>query len=316
MRIGLVLGAGGLAGTAFHAGVLAALAEEAGWDARDAEVVVGTSAGSTTAALLRAGLSPVDLFARVSGRAMSAEGRRLLDGVAPPAPAARRLPRGLPRPASAGLLRSALLRPGSVHPGALLAAALPLGATPNAEIAAAIAPLHDRWPERALWISAVRLDTGARVVFGRDDDAPPATVGEAVTASCAIPGYYEPPLIGGVRFVDGGVRSLCAADVTAGLGLDLVVVSAPMATTAWAERSREGGWRSAARAQLELEVRRVRGRGTPVLVLAPGAEARRVMSGAVMDARRRPEIARVARDGALAGLSGEAGALLDRLRAG
>jgi predicted acylesterase/phospholipase RssA len=48
----LVLGGGGLAGTAFHAGLLSATAER-GWDARDADVVVGTSAGSTSAAPLR-----------------------------------------------------------------------------------------------------------------------------------------------------------------------------------------------------------------------------------------------------------------------
>ena len=56
-RIGLVLGAGGAVGHAFHAGVLAALADETGWDAREAEVVVGTSAGSVVGALLRAGMS-------------------------------------------------------------------------------------------------------------------------------------------------------------------------------------------------------------------------------------------------------------------
>ena len=55
-RIGLVLGAGGVAGGAFHAGVLAALEEATGWDPRTAAVVVGTSAGSITGATLRAGL--------------------------------------------------------------------------------------------------------------------------------------------------------------------------------------------------------------------------------------------------------------------
>ena len=39
-RIGLVLGAGGVVGHAFHTGVLAALQEETGWDARGAELIV------------------------------------------------------------------------------------------------------------------------------------------------------------------------------------------------------------------------------------------------------------------------------------
>ncbi len=52
MSFALVLGAGGQAGEAFHRGVLRAMTD-VGLDARDAEVVVGTSAGSITAASLR-----------------------------------------------------------------------------------------------------------------------------------------------------------------------------------------------------------------------------------------------------------------------
>src|SRR4051794_18162851 len=51
-RIGLVLGAGGLTGDAFHRGVLRALADR-GYDARAADLVVGTSAGSMVGAFLR-----------------------------------------------------------------------------------------------------------------------------------------------------------------------------------------------------------------------------------------------------------------------
>jgi NTE family protein len=44
----LVLGAGGPVGSAFHAGVLRALAESCGWDPRRAELIIGTSAGART----------------------------------------------------------------------------------------------------------------------------------------------------------------------------------------------------------------------------------------------------------------------------
>ena len=73
-----MLGAGGIAGGAFHSGVLAALHESTGWDPRDAAVIVGTSAGSVTAAALRAGLSAADGLARAQGRSMSPEGQHLL----------------------------------------------------------------------------------------------------------------------------------------------------------------------------------------------------------------------------------------------
>src|SRR4051794_24860940 len=61
--VGLVLGAGGVVGGAYHAGALAALTEAAGWDARTADVVVGTAAGSLARAAPRAGLSGAGPFA-------------------------------------------------------------------------------------------------------------------------------------------------------------------------------------------------------------------------------------------------------------
>ena len=66
-RVGLVLGAGGAAGAAYHAGALLALQVDTGWDPRTADVIVGTSIGSIVASLLRAGLSTDDLAAWGSG---------------------------------------------------------------------------------------------------------------------------------------------------------------------------------------------------------------------------------------------------------
>jgi NTE family protein len=128
------------------------------------------------------------------------------------------------------------------------------------------------------------------------------------------PRLLRTPLLDGVRYVDGGVRSLCNLDLMAGLGLDLVAVSAPMSTSRWIDRSRDSGWRSAARAQLEREAKKVRSRGTPVLLLHPNARVRAAMRGASMDVSRRPTIAELVRDSALAGLGSRDAALLRRLR--
>src|SRR5207302_7220597 len=77
-RIGLVLGAGGSVGHAYHAGVLAGSEEGTGWDPRRAEVIVGTSAGSVVAALLRAGLDANDLARASLGEELSRPGAELL----------------------------------------------------------------------------------------------------------------------------------------------------------------------------------------------------------------------------------------------
>lgn len=64
------------------------------------------------------------------------------------------------------------------------------------------------WPVESLWLCAVRLDDGVRTVFGRSsDDVPIVSVGTAVAASCAVPGFYSPVKITGPRYVDAGIWS-------------------------------------------------------------------------------------------------------------
>src|SRR4051794_3129932 len=55
-RIGLVLGAGGVLGAAWMAGALVALQERLPIPIGEAELIVGTSAGSVVAAALRCGV--------------------------------------------------------------------------------------------------------------------------------------------------------------------------------------------------------------------------------------------------------------------
>lgn len=306
--MGLVLGAGGLTGTAFHAGVLTALAEDAGWDARDSEVIVGTSAGATAAALMRAGFPPRDYLSRVVGAPLSAEGDAIL-GALPPLvqPAARSPVRW--RPAAGGLAVRLTRRPWRLRPGVAAAALLPSGTRPVDPGAARLRPLFQDWPDRPLWICAVSLDSGRRVVFGRDAQA---SVADAVAASCAVPGYYEPATVGSERLVDGGAWSLLNLDLLAGVGLDLVVVSAPLSTTDWVAIDPGNALRVPARAQQEREAAHVRRSGTPVLVFQPDARTRHVMGTRSMDVRKRSPVALAARAQARAVLREVSGRLSPR----
>jgi NTE family protein len=290
MRVGLVLGGGGLTGTAFHAGVVAAL-HDLGLDARDADLVVGTSAGSTAGALLRAGLAPSDYFARVTGAPLSPAGAALLGGLPPLAAPAEPTSHSR-RSAAPDLARRVVLAPWRYPIGVLAAAVLPVGSRPVDAGAARLAPLFDGWPARPLWITAVSLRDGRRVVFGRDAEG---SVAQAVAASCAIPGYFAPVIVAGERLVDGGVHSLVNLDLVAGEGLDLVVASAPLSTHDWPARDWGHGWRVAARVQLQREVRAVAATGTRALVVAPDAALRAVMGRDSMDPARRPPVARAAR---------------------
>ena len=151
MRVGLVLGAGGATGHAFHAGVLSALAERTGWDPRTAELIVGTSAGSGVGSLLRIGLSAQDLAARASDQPLSAQGARLVAKYGTPAAAfaqATQAPAGPRRIAGPGVLASAMRRPWTVRATAVAAAMLPPGRRSTKPISAGINAVHGPgWPE-------------------------------------------------------------------------------------------------------------------------------------------------------------------------
>jgi NTE family protein len=310
-RIGVVLSAGGEAGLAFHAGVLAGLAEGIGWDPNTADLLMGTSAGSVAAAALRAGLSPGDMAAMVEGSPLTPKGAALIApvGDAPPTHPPRTKRRTLPAfgPSAPRILLAAARRPWQVRPASLMAGLLPEGTVPTSAISDGVnALLGDVWPTRPLWVCAVRLEDGKPVIFGQDG-APPARIGEAVSASCAIPAYFAPVQIDGVRYVDGGAHSLTHLLEVAGEGLDLVVVIAPMSRTG--HRSIPGllaGWsagnvfvREASRAQLGLEALVVRRRGTPVVAFQPTAEDQKAMGLNLMDPRRRAHVVRQARTSTL-----------------
>ena len=81
--IGLVLGAGGLTGQAYHAGVLAGIEAATEWDPRTASLIVGTSAGSAVGMYLRLGLSAVDFAALLRQEQLSETGAALVGRLGP-----------------------------------------------------------------------------------------------------------------------------------------------------------------------------------------------------------------------------------------
>jgi NTE family protein len=292
-RRGLVLGAGGVLGAAWSVGALCALEESTGVDLRTCDTIVGTSAGAVLAALLGSGVSPAELREHQRGRPLrgrladlSWDYDRSTGGALPPLP---RLGVGSP-----ALVRNNAWRLRRIPPTAVLSALLPVGRGSLAELGrlvAALAPGGGWARHRGVWIVAMDYETGRRVPFGRAGE-PTATLAEAVMASCAIPAWYAPVVIGGHRYVDGGACSATSVDLLAGLGLDEVYVVAPLVSTE-TDRPRslltrmERRWRAVVTRRCLHEVGKLTAGGTKVTVLAPGPEDLEAIGANVMQTSRR-----------------------------
>jgi len=294
-RRGLVLGAGGVLGAAWTIGALDAVAEVEGFAPHEVDIVVGTSAGSVVAALIGAGLPVDDLLRHQRGRRMSREVAldwSYDDSTGGSLPRRPRLAVGSP-----ALLRRSLTRPRQVPPLAVLAALTPPGTGTLAEVGAMVRAVAgpDGWaPRPGIWVVAMDYDSGRRVAFGRPG-APAARLDEAVTASCAIPGWYAPVLVEGRRYVDGGTLSSTSADLLAVEDLDEVYVLAPMATFV-PDRPRPVAHRLERRLRRQVtrrvlhEAQEVGRSGTAVTVLAPGPEDLEAMGANMMDPTRRLDV--------------------------
>jgi len=181
-------------------------------------------------------------------------------------------------------------------PTAVLSAFLPEGRGNLAAVGALVTHVvADGWVARDdVTVVALDYDTGERMPFGRLG-AQQASLADAVMASCAIPGWYQPVRIGDHRFIDGGAWSSTNLDLLAGHGLDEVFVLAPQvsfdadAPTQWATRL-ERQWRTRVTRGVLREVATVHRLGTEVTVLGPGPADLEAMGGNLMDVSRRPSV--------------------------
>lgn len=259
----LVLGGGGLTGIGWEIGVLAGLAE-AGLDLADADVVIGTSAGSIVGAHLTSRHIGLD---EMYERQLAVPESRS---------AARMGPAALARFAAIAL-RSRDTVSFGVRMGRLALAARTVTEAEQRTAIARTLNLTD-WPARRLVITAVDAATGERTAF---DDTSGVRLLDAVGASCAVPGIYPPVTIDGTRWIDGGVHSSANADLAAGYGR--VVIVAPMAAG--------GGPIAGPRAQGERLARQ----GARVCVLTPDRAARAAFGRNVLDPAKRADAARAGR---------------------
>jgi NTE family protein len=293
-RIALVLGAGGVLGAAWTTGALVRLQERLASPVGDADLIVGTSAGSVLAAALRCGASLAEITAWQRGSATGPLSESAVlaaqEGPLPPLP--------YPRPGSLPLAYAALTL--QVPPWVGASGWLPHGRGQHTALRSLVSTLEERrdersgpagWADGRTWIAAMDYDTGRRVLFGQPG-APPAPLTDAVIASCSIPGWYSPAVIGGRRYVDGGIRSATSLGVLRGADVDEVYVLAPMASTEPDHPLRpdlrlERRLRHLITRALVRQGRMLRAEGKHVTIMTPGSADLAVMGANLMNGSRR-----------------------------
>ncbi|MCH8543355.1 MAG: patatin-like phospholipase family protein [Alcanivorax sp.] len=288
-RRALVLGCGGVAGAAWSIAALTNLERSLGWDAREAEVLIGTSAGAVLAALLGAGVSVAQMAASQRGEAPDCiwDHDTATGGALPPLP-------GLSLTARSLLGKG--LR-GEVSVLTALVGGLPRGRadmTPFTALIDSVVPAGAWAPHANTWIMAVDAGSGERLALGRDD-APVMPLSTAVCASYAVPGWCPPVSWQGRTLLDGGIVSPVSADMLLGTDVTEAIVLAPMASSL-PDRPRHPAARIERRVRrymtaiVDREVAALEAAGMRVIRLEPGAEDLQAIGYNMMDPRRRRQV--------------------------
>jgi NTE family protein len=284
----LVLGGGGILGEAWMSAVLAGLDEGDGFDSRACSQYIGTSAGSIVAASLAAGVAPGGRLGELPeqppvspeeveqrlGALRQTLGAVVSIGNAAAAPLAS-LALGS-RTGGGALLRRAALR------------RAPTGRRSLSRLGQEVERSGVSWDGR-LRIAAVEQESGRRVMFGAPG-APSVTVAQAVEASCAIPGVFQPVSVGGQSYVDGGVWSptnMDTADVQRG---QLVLCLNPTGSMRPVAGTLIGALAPLSRGVAGTEALALKHRGASVRTVNPDEASAAAMGVNLMDPSRRDEV--------------------------
>ncbi len=215
----MVLGGGGVFFVAWQVAYLNTL-ERHGLDLVDSEIIVGTSAGSVVASALAAG------HLRAMGTKVEALSRvPALLGVMAPAgglhPSQQR--------AFDLFAQADNARPETVSGIGHAALAAQSASARKMRTSVSVLLQERNWPAASLRVTATDAYSGERVVVAHDSRV---RIQNAVAASCAVPGLFEPQPVGDRRCMDGGVSGTGThSDLVAGVEKVLIIsLSAHMDT--------------------------------------------------------------------------------------
>jgi NTE family protein len=224
LKRAVVIGCGGALGGAWAAAALRSAENRLGWDLRNADVIIGTSAGAVLGTLLSAGVSVDEIAHWQGGHSKSVFTQ---DAASVPS-----LP---PRPKAAltapGLISGLLQRKVSLMTA--LSGMLPVGTADMqgfVDLIDAVVPPGQWTRHPATWLMVVDAANGQRVALGYPG-SPSIAMNKAVCASYAVPGWCPPVEHNGRTYIDGGAASPTSADLLISTDVSEAIVIAPMAST-------------------------------------------------------------------------------------
>lgn len=245
----LVLGGGGPVGIGWEVGMLKGLADE-GILLAEADLIVGTSAGSVVGNQLAFGVSPAELY------------DEQLQRVDLESPATDFIPdmEVLIEIGKRWIGGSDITQGVLAEIGAL---AMKARTRDEREWTDSFKEALDstKWPEKPILITAVDVNSGEFVTWDRSSGVP---LPLAIAASCSVPGLVPTVAIDDRRYMDGGVRSVSNADLAE--GHDRIVVLAPSGAA-------DNPFDNNTRRQLDAEVNGLQSSGHQIEVVMPDAEA-------------------------------------------
>ena len=262
-------------GIGWESGIVSGLME-GGVDLSQADLIVGTSAGSFVGANLAMGRNVAHLV------------EMFITEPQKPVPVAQPVPGPPDLSILIGKLQEAVsgVRPAKEVRAEIGAWALTASTSSEQNFITSLGGwlsglAENAWPRRPYACTAVDAADGSFVVW---DQGAGVGLARAVAASCSVPGIFPPITIRGRRYIDGGMRSSTNADVAKGYDKVLVIaVTVRTQDPIMAERFSK---------PLEKELKILRESNARVEVIIPDTASLDAFGMNLMDRSRRPAAAK------------------------
>jgi NTE family protein len=268
MTKALVLSGGGSVGIAWEIGVAAGLAR-GGVDVRDADFIVGTSAGSAVGAQLALRRDLEELVSRQ--RQIGSTAARGSSGASAAGPSGEQMAKLFAVMAET-MMADESAESRRVKIGRF---ALDTDALPEDQFVASFRYLKgEPWPARFA-CTAVDAVSGEFAIW---DARAGVELDLGVASSCCVPGLFAPITINGRRYMDGGMRSGTNADLARGHDRVLIISVLGAIRVAGAQETR-----LTPLGQLDSEIAALTESGSVVKVIEADEASAKVMGLNLMD---------------------------------